>query len=506
MAGQIADYENTFISGKLDPDMRLLEGIFERDAILRVRRVRLKTGRESHAACALFYLDGMVSSSLINDSIVAPIITAAWESGLQDGRENGCLAGYVEEKILFASETGRASRLSEILRGILYGDTALLIDGSPDALIINSKGWKTRGVEEPADERVLQGPREGFGESVLANLALLRRRLSTPDLCVEGQRIGRRTDTQVYVCYLGTLASPERVKQLKSRLASLDIDGILDTNYIAEQIRDHPSSLFKTSGATERPDIVAARLLEGRIAVFVDGTPVVMTLPYLFSENFQSDEDYYLNYLVSSFARILRYLCFFLALSIPAVYLALITRHQQLIPTMFALSISQARGGIPLSSFTECAALILIFEILKESGARMPQSLGHALSIVGGLVVGQAAVEAKIVSAHMLIAVSLSGIAGLMIPRLKGIVLYGKCGLLLLALAGGIYGYMLGMAAMAVMIFSLSSFGVDYTISLRDPSAAGLKDILWRAPWSKMTTRPLFNSNKRRAKRRRWSR
>ena len=499
MSGQVSDYENISLSGVLEEDLKLLSSIFERDAILRTRRLRLTTGPSSYTACAILYFDGMTSSELINDSIVAPIVTASWESGLKDGSENMGLARYAEEKILFACETSREEKISEVLRGILYGDTALLIDGSREAIIINSKGWKTRGIEEPADERVLQGPREGFAEAVLTNLALLRRRLLTPDLCIEPLRVGRRSDTHVFVAYLGSLASPETVDLVKTRISKIDIDGILDTNYINEQIRDHKRSLLKTSGATERPDIVAARLLEGRVAVFVDGTPVVMTVPYLFSENFQSDEDYYLNYLFASFERMLRYVCFFLTLSVPAVYFALITRHPQLIPTMFALSIAQSRGGIPLSSFMECLSLILIFEILKETGARMPQSLGHALGIVGGLVVGQAAVEAKIVSAPMLIAVSLSGIAGLMIPKLKGIVIYGKIALLLLALVGGLYGYFLGMAAFLIRLLSLSSFGVEYTISLRRPDAMGLKDIFWRAPWSRMITRPLFNFDKRRA-------
>ena len=193
----------------------------------------------------------------------------------------------------------------------------------------------------------------------------------------------------------------------------------MDTNYIAEQIRDNPYSLFKTTGSTERPDIAAAALLEGRIALIVDGTPVVMTLPYLFSQNFQSDEDYYLNFFVSAVGRLLRYICFFLAISVPAIFISLITFHKQLLPTSFAVSIAQLRGGVPFSSVSECLILIFVFEILRETGIRMPQSVGHALSIVGGLVIGQSAVEAKIVSAPILIAVALSAICGLMVTRLK---------------------------------------------------------------------------------------
>ena len=278
-------------------------------------------------------------------------------------------------------------------------------------------------------------------------------------------------------------------------IQSLDIDGILDSNYITEQIRDHPCSIFKTTGATERPDVVAARLLEGRIAIVVDGTPVVVTVPYLFSENFQSDEDYYLNYIISSVGRVLRYLCFFMSISIPAIFIAAATFHKELLPTSLALSVTQLRGGVPFPPFAECLLLIFIFEILKETGVRMPQSLGHALSIVGGLVVGQAAVEARIISAPMLIVVALSGISGLMVPRLKGAVFYLRLIFVILSALFGLYGYIAGVALMLIHIFDLSSFGTSYTVSLADAGLQSLKDTFWRAPWSKMRTRPLFNSN-----------
>ena len=207
---------------------------------------------------------------------------------------------------------------------------------------------------------------------------MIRRKLLTPDLCTEMVRIGRRSDTIVFICYLDSLADEGTVSELKRRLSKIDIDGILDTNYIAEFIRDRPHSIFKTSGTTERPDTVAARLLEGRIAVIADGTPVVLTLPYLFSENFQSDEDYYLNYTVASVGRLLRYICFFLSVSIPAAFVAAVTYHKELLPTSLAITVTQLRGGVPFPAFVECILLIFVFEILKETGVRMPQSLGHA--------------------------------------------------------------------------------------------------------------------------------
>jgi len=371
----------------------------------------------------------------------------------------------------------------------------LLLENDSNALIINSKGWRTRGISEPVNERVLQGPREGFDEAAMLNLAMIRRRLLTPDLCIELQRVGRRTDTSVFVCYLESLADKKVVSQLKKRISKIDIDGILDSNYITEHIRDHRGSIFKTVGATERPDVVVAALLEGRVAVVVDGTPVVITLPYLFSENFQSDEDYFVNYAVSTAGRILRYVCFFLSVSAPAVFVALTTFHLNLLPTVFTVTVARLRSGVPMSSFFECALLILFFEILKESGLRTASDLGSALSIVGGLVIGQAAVEARIVSAPMLIIVALSGISGLMVPRLKGAVLYLRYAFLLVSAFLGFYGYMALALVIALRILSLRSFGADYTGSLKNPNLQNLKDTFMRVPWPTMLKRPTFNQN-----------
>lgn len=490
MSGQVSDYKNIALSGILDRDVALFKEIFKKDATLRVKKIN--SGGDRPLECALIYMDGMVDSEQVNDAIIRPVL------GKNAVFTGVTVAEYIATQVLSARDVKTASDIAKIIEGILYGEALLLIDGSPEALTIDVKGWRTRGIKEPEDERVLQGPREGFEEAALLNIAMLRRKLQTPDLCIEMQRMGRRTNTIVFVCYLDSLADPETVAEIKKRISKIDIDGILDSNYIAEQIRDGRYSVFKTSGSTERPDIVAARLLEGRIALIVDGTPVVVTVPYLFSENFQSDEDYYLNFLVSSVGRALRFLCFFLAISLPAIFIAISVFHRELLPTSLAIAISELRGGVPFSPLTECIILIFVFEILKETGVRMPQSLGHALSIVGGLVVGQAAVDARIISTPMLIVIALSGISGLMIPRLKGAVFYLRLILVILSAVFGLYGYIMGISVILMHIISLTSFGTDYTVSLRRADFQSLKDTLFRAPWHTMRLRPMFNRNRTR--------
>lgn len=496
MGGQIADYEGKRIRGELNKDIEYFKEIFKKDSILRTRQFRC--GGDINADCAAIYFDGMVNVSVINDAIIRPVV----DFGVMpaDATDEGDLADRIMKNILYANEVAATDDVADMLRGAMYGDTLLLIDGCSRALVINSKGWKTRGISEPEDERILEGPREGFEEAAMMNMALIRRKLQTPDLCAEFYHIGRRTDTKIFICYLDSLVSKKALAELKKRLKKIDIDGIFDTNYISELTADRKYSLFRRAGSTERPDIVAARLLEGRIAVICDGSPMVLTLPYLFTENFQADEDYYQNFLISSVGRLLRYICFFLSISVPAVYLALTLFHKRLLPTPFLLSVAAAREGVPFSSVVECILLIIIFEILKEAGVRTQQSLGQALSIVGGLVVGQAAVEAKIVSAPMLIVVALSGIAGLMIPRLRTAVFYLRLGLALAASLLGLFGYIMLLFFILIRIMSESSFGVDTTPSLSEPTGENMKDTVIRARFGLMRTRPAFNRNRIRMK------
>ena len=487
MFATVKEFENITISGNLEEDIKLFQDIFKKEAVFRVKRIKVRNTVSFD--CAVLYFDGMINSTQLDDGVTRPLITVVRKN------ESQPLADFVETQILFVRDVKKSAKVSDMLSGIMLGEALILIDGSKDALNVDTKGFDIRGINEPQDEKVLAGPREGFVENALSNIAMIRRRLQTPDLCVENMRVGRRSNTQIFICYLDTLADPETLNKVKERIKKIDIDGVLDSNYITENIRDNRYSLFKTSGATERPDVVAGKLLEGRIAIIVNGTPMVVTLPYLFSENFQSDEDYYLNFLIASVGRVLRYVSFFLAVSIPAIFIAVSSFHRELLPTALAISVSSLRGGVPFAPLTECLIMIFVFEILKETGVRMPESLGHALSIVGGLVVGQAAVDARIISTPMLIVIAISGIAGLMVPRLRGAVFYLRLIFVFLSAFFGLYGFFAASAVTVMHIISLNSFGVDYTVSLRKADYQSLKDTFWRTSWVNMIKRPLFNSN-----------
>ena len=487
MAATLKDYENILITGKLEKDIETFKQIFKNDVTFRIKRITARKSVGFNAA--VLFIDGMVNTEQLHDAVISPLV----EMGVQNDSEN--IAEYIERQLLFAGTVKIQSDLSQILEGIIYGEAALLIDGSKSALSVDVKGFKTRGISEPENERILQGPREGFEEAGLLNLAMLRRKLQTPDLSIEMLKMGSRSGTRVFICYLDTLINPKTLKKLKEKLQKIDIDGVLDTNYITEQISPHPFSLFKTSGLTERPDVVAARLLEGRIAIMLDGTPMVATIPYLFSENFQSDEDYYQTFWMGTLGRMMRYFCFGLSIILPALFVAITTLHPEFLPTSFLITVMTLRSAVPFSIVGETVGMILIFEILKETGVRMPQNIGPALSIVGGLVVGQAAVEAKIISAPTLIIVALSGIAGLMLPKLRAAVFFLRLIFLILSAFFGLYGLFGGVIMLLMYIVSLNSYGENAVLSLNRTDFQSLKDSLWRVPWQYMKTRPFFNKN-----------
>ncbi len=478
MDRELSSFKGKKLNTELSRNIELFVNIFSNNAVFRKREII--SGENKY--CVIFF-DGMVSSDILNESVIKPLVLNG-----DVGHKN--TADILSQSVLFADEINKVQDMGEMLSSVLYGDTIILIDKSSDALVVNTKGWRKRGITEPNDERVLQGPREGFDEALMANLSMLRRRLPTPDLAVESLKCGRKTETKMFLCYIESVVDKKTVETIKKRISKIDIDGILDSNYINELINENKLSMFKTIGTTEKPDIVAAKLLEGRVALMVDGTPSVITMPYIFVENFQSDDDYYLNFWYASCGRILRYICFFIAIFAPAAYVAVTVYNPQLIPTSFLLSVASSRGGIPFSTFLECIVLSLIFEILKETGIRMQQGIGQALSIVGGLVVGQSAVDAKIVSAPLLIVVAFSGIAGLMLPKLKTAVFYYKFFLIAAATLFGLFGLFIGTTVMFIHIYSLKSFGCDYTTPAETLSKNSMKDTLVRSPWRRMFTRP----------------
>ncbi len=485
--------EKTVRLGKsLEENVRLIKHAFDDTETLITRY--FENRHNPGIRCCILFTDGMVSNMLINQYIMTPVLD------FENQVATSCAIQFLMDKVLEINEVKKTAEWKDISEAIVYGDTVLLAQGCDEALVLNTKGWPLRSVSEPDGEKVLSGPREGFTEGLLTNLAMLRRKVKTTDLNFKFRAFGRETKTKACVCWIGRLAKPEVLEELERRLDRFDMDGALDTNYLAEFIKDSPYSVFKTVGFTERPDVVAAKLLEGRVAVFLDGTPMVLTAPYLFIENFQSNEDYYVNYWQASVYRLLRVVAFFLTTVTPAFYIAAVTAQQELLPTPLVLSISVARSGVPFPTILETILMLFMFDVLRETGIRVSSNVGQALSIVGALVVGQAAVEARIASAPVIIVVAVSGITSLIIPRLTFALIAIRSALLLLAFVLGMFGIVIGLMGLLIYLVGLRSFGLP---AFHNPSFKTQRhiDTVVRAPWWMMETRPtgMSQDKKRRA-------
>lgn len=469
-------------SEKLKSNVQYISNLFTGDDTLQIRSITNTTKQELEFC--LIYADGMINNKLMNDDIVRPLMEYRFPE------DSGDLVGLLQSRVVCSNSVERTAEVEKIVQAVVYGDTVLLTDGSAEALLLNTKGWTTRSITEPESERVLRGPREGFNESMLVNISLIRRRLRTPDLKLNLLTFGRRTRTKACLCYLDSLVDKNVLENLRKRLSTIDIDGTLDTEYIAELIRDKPYAGIDTIGSTERPDVTAAKLLEGRIALILDGTPQVITVPYLFIESFQSDEDYYLSYLFASIGRILRVLAFYVSVTLPAIYVAAVTFHPEILPAPLLISISQARQGVPFPTILETLLMLIVFEMLRESGVRMPGVMGQTLSILGALVIGQAAVQAKLVSAPVIIVVAVAGITGMMNPKIKGFTITVRFSMLMLASILGLYGFLFANMALLVILYQLDSFGVPMMSNNSMRKFQDFKDSFIRAPWWMMIKRP----------------
>ena len=464
-----------FFSNKLNEVIDDFDNIFRNDTTFK-KRVFSTQSPNKISFCA-FFIDGMVNSEIINDNIIRPMIK--WKPEISTYSIQ-----YVHENIIETGESFICDDKSQILESMIAGDTVVFMDGCSEAIIADTKGFPQRSVEQPEAERHLKGSKDGFGETLLTNLALLRRHIQSDKLKFEFINIGEKTNTKVCIAYLDGTSDKNVLQEAKRRLSKIKIDGVFNCNYVQECIKDSKYSIYKTTGTTEKPDILAAKLLEGRIGIMVDGSPEVLTIPYLIIESFQSPDDYYSNFYRASISRLVRIFGFILSIIVPAIYVALITMHRELLPTYLLLTITAARHGVPFPTVLETIILLFAFNILQEAGSRTPSNVGTALSIVGALVLGQAAVEARFVSAPVVIIVAFSGATSLMVPKLMNVMLVTRLWLILMASVFGIFGIIIGGFIILLHISTLKSFGVPCVSGYS--SGYSQEDLFVRFPWPKI--------------------
>lgn len=382
----------------------------------------------------------------------------------------------------------------DVIDAILDGYAVVIINGFHSVLKINVRKTEFRSIEEPSSQTIVRGPKEGFNENIKTNLSLLRRKIRNPGLRFETYIVGTETKTEVSLAYIHTIINKGILKEAQTRLQNLDTNAILESGTLEELIEDKTLTPFPMLYNTERADTVAAHLLAGKFAIFVDGSPYVLTAPTVFNDFLSVSEDYYQKFLMSSLIRCIRYFSFLLATLLPAFYVAIITFHQELIPTALIISLIAQREGIPFPAVIEALLMEITFEILREAGIRMPRAVGGTISIVGGLVIGQAAVEAGIVSNIMVIVVALTAISSFVIPVYTFAISTRLLRFLFLLLAStlGLYGVFLGMIAMVAHLASLRSFSVPYLAPFAPFTLQDQKDTFFRMPNWTMKMRPTY--------------
>ncbi len=475
------------ISPNLEENRRRFINSFKNSVDLLFRELRFGKTNKGF----LVYLDGLVDRQYMSSSIIRPLM------GCQ-GSEPILSMEILQKDVLCNSAIDVVQVFDQAVQGVLSGQTALFLEGVEEVLLLETFGGETRNVQQPETEATVRGPREGFVERIEVNASLLRRKIKDQKLRLETMNLGERTHTKIYMAYIEGIANPKIVGEVKRRLQSIDIDGILESGYIEQLIEDSPQSIFPTVGTTEKPDKLAAKLLEGRIGILVDGTPFVITVPYLFVEAFQNPEDYYSRPYYASLVRLIRYLAFYFSTTLPAFYVAIQSYHQEMVPTSLLISMSAGREGIPFPVIVEALGMGIVYEILREAGIRMPHTVGQAVSIVGALVVGEAAVQAGLISQVMVIVVALTAISGFLVPPFTGPASLLRLYFLVTTSFLGMFGWLMALLALVIQLLSVRSFGIPYLSPIVPTNIGDLKDGMVRFPLWFMLSRPSLLSPYRR--------
>ncbi|MDD4238375.1 MAG: spore germination protein [Desulfotomaculaceae bacterium] len=436
-------------------------------------------GTDPEINCFAVFIDGLTDKA-IQDLLFQALMLFA-ERPLP--KEKGGLVYLVREHLLPGNQVAVKNLFSDVLTAVNMGDTAIFLEGSTKALLIETKGWEHRGVERPQSEQIVRGPQEAFNETLRANTALIRKIIRDERLTTEMLTMGDRTRTIVAIMYLRDLANPDLVAEVKRRLDSIKTDYIADSGILSQFIEDNPYNLNPTILTTERPDRVASQLVEGRVAIIVDGSPFVLVVPTTLYEQLHTGEESYIRWQYGSYLRYLRALAFLVSFLAPGAYLAIVLFHHEMIPTELLLAIAGNREKVPFPSLIEVLLMEISFELIREAGIRLPGVIGGTIGIVGALILGQAAVQANIVSPILIILVAITGLASFAIPdySLSFALRIYRFIYIALGVTMGFFGIAIGIFAQMVLTANLKSFGVPY-LSPVGPRTVGGVDVVYRMP------------------------
>ncbi|OAB41497.1 spore germination protein [Paenibacillus glacialis] len=488
-------------TGKYEADLASIKKKIAKNCDVHFREFTMATGKKA----AIIYVEGLYDKELIEVQVMKSLMfddAEETEKPSDDTKKSSddtkITKTYLMNKMLPISEIREALNLQELISDILVGSTAMLIDGIVEVLLLGSATGKTRSIEEPLSEGLLRGPRVGFTEILSDNTAVLRRHGKNESLEMIKFQVGTRAKKDLVVAYMNDIVNSELLEEVKRRIEAINMDYLPESGYVEQLIEDNTLSPFQQAQNTERPDRVINSLLEGRVAILLDGSPFALIVPVTFSMLLQSPEDYYERWIPGTLLRMLRFLATFFALFAPALYISFISYHPGLIPTKLVMSIIDARQGVPFPSLIEALIMETSIEILREAGVRLPKPIGPAMGIVGGLIIGDAAVNAGLVSPFLVIVVAVTAISSFAIPSYSaGITLRLLRFLAMFSAAVlGAYGTILFFLLLFSHLVKLKSFGVPYISPAVPYRLDDWKDFIFRLPFKVMKRRPLMMKTK----------
>lgn len=477
--------KTTPLTASLADTLAALRTAFNVSADLVIREVRV-AGYDA----ALVSVEGMVDRHMMADAVILPLMRL--REGYPDAE---VLMRDIRENVLGFVDLLEADTLEQLIELIMSGFAAVLIDGVATASLGGLQAFMIRGISEPSTEVSVRGSREGFTEAIRVNISMVRRRLKTPQLTFEMLSAGTESRTAVCLCYLRDRVSRRLLRHIRRSIKSCPLELVLDSGYLQPFLEGERRSVFTGVDTTERPDTLCGKIAEGRIGVLVDGTPFALVVPYLFSEHFQSMDDYTQHPLYASFIRIIKYVSFVVSLLLPGAYVAVGTHHAEMLPSVLLLSFINSDRSTPFSLTVEALLIHFVFEIMREAGLRFPKSVGHAVSIVGALVIGESAVRAGLVSAPMVIIVALTSISAFVLPSLYGSIATLRFVFIVLGGSFGIYGLALGALLLLCSVCSLNIHGIPVTAPIAPFSWKAMRDVFIRSDWRTLTRRRFLVQN-----------
>ncbi len=471
------DCKKLFLS--LEDNINYLYELNSQDSDLVLRR--FKAG-DSNAV--LITCEGLSDKILIGEAVLRPILTC-------DLMPDNPTLKYacIRDRLLCASEQTEIFDFDSLLKGVMGGSCAMLIDGVPRSLMIDVRGFDRRGISEPIMEITDRGSRESFVEVARINMTMVRRRLKTPSLRFETFEIGEESSTSVIMCYLADRVSESILSQVRQRLKKIKIDSVLESGYIQPFLDTKRLSFFSGVGYVERPDTLCAKMLEGRVGIIIDGAPLVLIVPYLFSENFQSFDDYCNRPFYATFSRMLKYFSFFISIILPGLYVAIGTFHPELLPESLLYDIAVSEARTPFSLAMEAFIIHIIYEILHQAGLRLPKPVGNTISVVGALVIGESAVTAGIISAPMVMVVAFTAISAFLVPTLYDASAVLRLLFILIGGFTGIFGVLILLTLILINICSIDPYGIPYTSPFAPFDVRAMRDGVLRLGWKTLSKR-----------------